>query len=219
MSKLHRLCRRLAKIFCFLALPFSFVACSVLSRIPTVSDERLESLVRNEAVPIIAVTDDRDNASHYSFYLSNFPRKDILGLSTGNRRIYISYSLAQYAAKGPRHIWLLRQTLAHEIAHEIKNHATKTGAMPLNRGTVGGLTGMDVGLSPSVRFRTYPVEMELEADLEGMKYWSQLHWDCRIWVRILQGFEQTNYSGDALHPTGERLKQAMAACPAETPQP
>jgi hypothetical protein len=31
-------------------------------------------------------------------------------------------------------------------------------------------------------------------------------------VRILEGFRQQNYIGDALHPTDERLKQAVTAC-------
>jgi predicted Zn-dependent protease len=203
--------------FTFVPIVFSLVACSLVPRIPTVSDPRLEALVVQEAGPIIAVTADRDNVSQYSFYLSDFPRKDILGLSTGNRRIYISYRLAQYAAQNPPNIWLLRQTLAHEIAHEIKGHVSGTGTTSFNRSATGsGVTGTDVGLSPLVKFRTYPVEKELEADLEGMKYWSRLHWDCRIWVGILQGFEQQNYAGDSLHPTGERLKQAIGACAANS---
>ena len=217
MHKLHRRPYHLIQILLLTPITFALVACSVFSRIPTVSDDRLESLVRQEAAPIIAVTKDRNEASRYTFYLSDFPRKDILGLSTGNRRIYLSYDLARYAASNPRHLWLLRQTLAHEIAHEIKGHAKQTGATPFNRPeAVSGLTGTDVGLSSSVKFRSYPVEKELEADLEGMKYWSRLHWDCRIWVRILRGFEQHNYAGDALHPTGERLKQAIGACPADS---
>ena len=183
------------------------------SPIPTVADERVESLVRSEAAQIIAVTKDRENFSRYQFYLSDFPRKDILGLSTGNRRIYINYELAQLALKTARHRWLLRQTLAHEIAHELAGHVNQTGTTSFNRQALGrGVTGSDVGLPASIKFRSYSVENELEADLEGMKYWSRLHWDCRIWVRILQGFREQNYSGDVLHPTDKRLKQAIGAC-------
>ena len=76
-------------------------------------------MVRNEAAQIVAVTSDSENFSRYHFYLSDFPRKDILGLSIGKRRIYISYNLAKLAMKTPRYWWLLRQTLAHEIAHEL----------------------------------------------------------------------------------------------------
>jgi hypothetical protein len=31
-------------------------------------------------------------------------------------------------------------------------------------------------------------------------------------VRILEGFRKQNYVGDILHPTDERLKQAVTAC-------
>src|SRR6185312_11512144 len=120
MQKLQRRRYHSIQILLLSPITFALIACSVISGIPTVADDRLEALVRQEAAPIIAVTEDRNNVSAYTFYLSDFPRKDILGLSTGNRRIYLSYDLARYAASNPRHLWLLRQTLAHEIAHEIK---------------------------------------------------------------------------------------------------
>jgi predicted Zn-dependent protease len=192
---------------------FLFLSCSMASRIPVVSDDAVESLVRNEAAHIIAVTNDRENFSHYQFYLSDFPRKDILGLSVGKRRIYINHELGRLALKSAGQRWLLRQTLAHEIAHELAGHANQSGTTSFNRQSLGrGVTGADVGLPANVRFRSYSVENELAADLEGMKYWHRLHWDCRIWIRILQGFREQNYVGDVLHPTDERLKQAVRAC-------
>jgi predicted Zn-dependent protease len=201
----------------FIFFSFFFLSCSMASRIPTVSDERVESLVRNEAARIIAVTHDRENFSHYQFYLSDFPRKDILGLSIGNRRIYINHELGQLALKNSGQRWLLRQTLAHEIAHELAGHANQSRTTSFNRQTLGrGVTGADVGLPASIRFRSYSVENELAADLEGMNYWSRLHWDCRIWVRILQGFREQNYLGDVLHPTDQRLNQAVRACLTES---
>ena len=193
--------------------PFFLLACSVQAQIPTVSDEPVERLVQNEAAQIVAVTDDRNDFSKYQIFLSDFPRKDILGLSIGDRRIYISYKLGQVALQNPRQRWLLRQTLAHEIAHELAGHAKQSGMTSFNRPAAGrGLTGADLGLPGHVRFYSYSVENELEADLEGMKYWGKLHWDCRIWVRILEGFRKQNYVGDVLHPTDERLKQAVTAC-------
>lgn len=189
-----------------------FVACSLTGPIPTVSDSRVENVVQSEAARIIAVTNDRENVSRYQFFLSDFPRKDILGLSIGNRRIYISYKLAQLATESPWHRWLLRQTLAHEIAHELAGHANQSGSS-FNRSATGrGVTGADIGLPGHIRFRSYSMQNELEADLQGMKYWSMLHWDCRIWVRILEEFREENYVGDVLHPTDERLKQAVVAC-------
>jgi predicted Zn-dependent protease len=189
------------------------LSCSLQARLPTVSDEPVERLVENDAAQIVAVTDDKNNFSEYQFFLADFPRKDILGLSIGDRRIYISHKLGQVALQNPRQRWLLRQTLAHEIAHELAGHAKQTGMTSFNRSASSrAVTGADLGLPGHIEFHSYSVENELEADLEGMRYWSKLHWDCRIWVRILEGFRQQNYIGDALHPTDERLKQAVTAC-------
>ena len=190
-----------------------FLACSLPVHIPTVSDEPVENLVRSDAAQIVDITEDKENFFRYQIFLSDFPRKDILGLSTGGRRIYISYKLAQLAAASPRHRWLLRQTLAHEIAHELASHADLTATTSFNAPGPGrSVTGADIGLPAHVRFNSYSVEKELAADLEGMQYWKKLHWDCRIWVGILEGFRKQNYMGDVLHPTEERLKQALSAC-------
>jgi predicted Zn-dependent protease len=189
------------------------LSCSLQAQLPTVTDEPVERLVQAEAARIVAVTDDKENFSKYQFFLSNFPRKDILGLSIGERRIYISHELGQAALRNPRHRWLLRQTLSHEIAHELAGHVKQNGETSFNRPASGrGVTGADLGLPGHIRFYSFSVENELQADLEGMNYWRKLNWDCRIWVRILEGFRQQNYAGDALHPTDERLKQAVNAC-------
>jgi len=81
-----------------------------------------------------------------------------------------------------------------------------------NRSTAQSLTGTDIGLPWYINVQNYSLEKELQADLEGMKYWSKLHWDCAIWVRIFEDFQNQNYLGDALHPTDARLKQASRAC-------
>ncbi len=194
------------------------LSCSIAPNIPVVTDDRLDQLVRDEARRIVAVTEDADHFNRYRILLSDFPRKDILGMSIGNRRIYISYALAKLAAASPAYLWLLRQTLAHEVAHEIMGHANHK-QVTLNSSTPGrGVSGSDIGLSWMVRYRNYSEEIELQADLEGMKYWAKLHWDCRIWVRILKGFQKQNYAGDVLHPTTERLKQALSVCPAAADQ-
>lgn len=194
------------------------ISCSIAPNIPVIADDRLEHLVRDEASQIVGVTEDAGQFDRYHILLSDFPRRDILGMSIGNRRIYISYALAKLAANSPGYSWLLRQTLAHEIAHEIMGHANHK-QVTLNSSTPGrGVSGSDIGLPWMVRYRNYSAEIELQADLEGMKYWAKLHWDCRIWVRILKGFQKRNYSGDILHPTTERLKQALSVCPATTDQ-
>jgi len=188
------------------------LSCSIAPNLPIVNDEPIEHLIRSEAAGIVAVTEDESEFSRYQFFLSDFPRKDILGLSVGQRRIYISYDLARLALRSSRYRWLLRQTLAHEIAHEMAGHA-KQREVNFNSATGGrGVTSRDIGLASNLRFRHYSPEKELQADLEGMKYWKKLEWDCRIWVRILEDFKKQNYTGDIFHPTDERLRQASRAC-------
>jgi predicted Zn-dependent protease len=194
------------------------MACSIAPHIPIISDEPVERLVRDEAARILAVTEDKDDFSRYQIFVSDFPRKDILGLSVGQGRIYISYELGKLALRSPRHRWLLRQTVAHEIAHEINGHAKKD--VRFNSATAGrGVTSRDVGLPWTLRFKHYSSEKELQADLEGLKYWRRLQWDCQIWVRILEEFKKQNYAGDIFHPTNDRLEQASRACRTESDKP
>jgi predicted Zn-dependent protease len=204
---------------CLYGLLISYLllaSCATQMNIPTVSDDPLERMVRDEAAQIVAVSEDRDRFAEYQIHLSNFPRKDILGMSVGNRRIYISYELAVLAYKRQSYLWLLRQTLAHEIAHETGHHALQGGATNLNQGTLtGGISSVDIGLPWSVRLRNYPADKELEADSKGLGYWQKLGWDCHIWVGILQNFEKQNYAGDIFHPTDKRLQQAQSLCPAQ----
>ncbi len=195
-----------------LAALFSSSCSSV--RIPTASDYRLERQVADEAAPIIRVAGDRDQSWSYRIHLADFPRKDILGMNVGERSIYISYELARAAFKNANSRWLLRQILAHEVAHEISGHAHGGATPAYDRAPHGVITAADIGLPSSVRFQNYSLDKELEADRVGMEYWKQLGWDCGIWVNILRGFQSRNYAGDAFHPTEDRLRQAIQACKA-----
>lgn len=213
MGELNLLTRGSRCLYGMIIFYLVLTSCSMQVSIPTVSDDSVELLVRNEAAQIVAVSEDKDRVSDYQIFLSDFPRKDILGMSIGNRRIYISHELAKRASRRSFHLWLLRQTLAHEIAHETAGHAKQNGSNSLNRSTLGGgVSSVDVGLPWNVRFRNYSTDKELEADSKGLGYWEKLGWDCRIWVRILQNFERQNYSGDVFHPTDKRLQQAQRVC-------
>jgi predicted Zn-dependent protease len=195
-----------------LALILFLPSCSLVPSISVVKDEPVERLLRDEAERILSVTSDARNTPQYKILLSDFPRADILGMSIGQRRIYISYKLGSRSLYSRRHLWLLRQTLAHEIAHEIARHADYR-QINFNRSSdESGMTSRDVGLPWYVIFQPYSLDKELQADLDGMQYWKSLQWDCTIWVRILQDFERLNYSGDSSHPTHRRLNQASAAC-------
>jgi predicted Zn-dependent protease len=200
-----------------------FVSCSIQQNIPSVVDETIEDKLRTEAARILAVSEDRDHRSKYQFLLSEFPREDILGMSVGGGRIYVSYKLASGASNDSNHLWLLRQTLAHEIAHETAGHAKQGGLIWSNAGALTvGASGREVGLPWYVRVYNYSAEKELEADLKGLRYWSKLGWDCRIWVRILENLQRQNYAGDRFHPTDRRLQLALSVCQAqknETPVP
>lgn len=189
------------------------VSCSIPPNLPTVQDNRIDEMVRSEAARIMTVSEDWDNFSKYQFLLADFPRKDILGMSVGNRRIYISYRLASLALTDSSHRWLLRQTVAHEIAHETAGHAKREGDTWFNRAPfTWAASGRQVGLPWYVRLYNYSSEKELEADRIGLVYWKKLGWDCRIWVEILENFQNQGYSGDIFHPTDRRLQQAKNVC-------
>jgi predicted Zn-dependent protease len=183
-----------------------------MPKIPVVVDAPLDLLVRDEAKQILTVADPHGDVSAYRFQLSDFPRADLLGLSTGGGRIFISYKLAQLASQTGYHRWLLRQTLAHEIAHELAGHAYQNNALANTPAGVNGISAHDLGITTPMRFQNYSVEKELQADLLGLTYWVQLGWDCAIWVDILRQFERAKYSGDVYHPTARRLQQAAANC-------
>jgi predicted Zn-dependent protease len=135
-------------------------ACSSTPNLPVVSDDRLDLLVRSEARHILTIADPHVEASAYRFQISDFPRADILGLSMGRGRIYISYRLAQLASQSSYHRWLLRQTLAHEIAHEIAGHSHQNSNSALANSPTGanGISAQDLGLAARMRFQNYPVE-------------------------------------------------------------
>lgn len=181
-------------------------------RIPAVNDERLEALVNREALAIVRVSENAHRASLYDIRLADFPRRDVLGLSVGGHRIFVSYELAQLAARSDHHHWLLRQTLAHEIAHDVLGGDTGQSPRP-RAGQANRVVARDLGLSGLVSFRPFSSSAELKADRKGLEYWRRLGWDCRQWVRIFRRFVRQGYHGDADHPTAERLHQALRLCP------
>jgi predicted Zn-dependent protease len=197
----------------------SLFSCAPLSlRIPAVTDETLERFMNREAAEILKVSDNYDKISMYQFRLANFPRKDVLGLSVGKHRIFISYELTRLAYRNEHHRWLFRHTLAHEIAHDVLG-ADVGNYEPISRRNLGlanRINARDLGLSGMVSFRPYSSSTELQADRKGMEYWQKLGWDCRNWIRIFQNFTKQGYHGDADHPTVERLNQAVKLCPVAT---
>jgi len=69
------------------------------------------------------------------------------------------------------YLWLLRQTVAHEIAHEAAGHATQKVLRWFTGGNFSfGASGQEVGPPWYVRLYNYPTEKELEAD----------------WIRVLE---------------------------------
>jgi predicted Zn-dependent protease len=196
-----------------LSVFFMLVSCSIALKIPDVVDDRVKELVRSEAAHVLMVSEERKNFSKYQFFLTDFPRQDLLGMSLGNGKIYISYKLAARALTQTGYLWLLRQTVAHEIAHEAAGHATQKILWWFTGGNFFfGASGQEVGLPWYVRLYNYPTEKELEADRIGLEYWKRLGWDCQIWVDILENFHRQQYRGDIFHPTDRRLQQAQTSC-------
>lgn len=189
-------------------------ACSLTPAIPVIADAPIEALVYSEARQILAAADSGANPADYLFQLAPFPRADVLGLSTGRRRIYVSYTLAQLAAQNSYHRWMLRQTLAHEIAHELAGHSEQNALTANQLPSPTQITAAHLGLPGRVRFQNYSLEKELQADLYGLNYWHRLGWNCSIWVEILNNFLEHGYAGDTWHPTDRRLEQASAHCKA-----
>ena len=184
--------------------------------LPIVRDDTLETFLAEEAATILRVSENAHRAALYSFYLADFPRRDILGLSLGGRRIFISYELSRRAYEQPSYRWLLRHTLAHEIAHDVLAHAGANQEPALIPGSAGRIRARDLGMPGIVSFRNYPRALELAADEKAVEYWRRIGWDCRIWNAIFAAFLDHGYDGDADHPVDERLAQAIKLCDSAT---
>ncbi len=61
------------------------VSCSIQLKIPDVVDDRVKELVRSEAAHVLMVSEDPENSSKYQFFLSDFQRQDLLGMSLRQR--------------------------------------------------------------------------------------------------------------------------------------
>lgn len=202
-----------------IVLLLSLCSCASLPALflPTITDERLEAFIAEEAQQILRVSGNAHKATLYKFYLARFPREDILGLSSGEHRIFISYELTRLAREKTGYLWLFRHTLAHEIAHDALEHGKNKEVVSLNavRQFHDRITARDLGLPLSISFRNYSPAVELAADQTAMEYWKEIGWDCGIWIKLFRGFLDQGYIGDLDHPTKERLSQAIRICDSE----
>jgi predicted Zn-dependent protease len=198
--------------FCLFLLT---TGCSpALRGLPTIVDEKVENYVTEIGLEIVAVSEHRDRRGNYRFKLADFARRDILGLSVGGQQIFISYKLARLAYESGHYRWLLRHTLAHEIAHDVlgRDPVDEDDHNGKELGLANRITGRDLGLPERIRFRPYSRTAELAADRKGMEYWHRLGWQCGHWVRLFLNFAAQGYTGDVDHPTLERLEQAVKIC-------
>ena len=186
--------------------------------LPTIADERLEAFITEEAQQILRVSENAHKATLYKFYLAKFPREDIFGLSFGEHRIFISYEMTRLAREKTGYLWLFRHTLAHEIAHDVLEHAKNQEVASLNavRQSQARIRGGDLGLPLFISFRNYSPAVELAADRKAIEYWKKIGWDCDISVKLFRGFLDHGYIGDPDHPTKERLSQAIRICDLES---
>jgi hypothetical protein len=183
--------------------------------LPTVSDEIFEAFIADEAAKILQVSENAHKAARYKFFLANFPRADILGLSFGEHRIFISYELTRRAYAQNSYLWLFRHTLAHEIAHDALGHEHAPSLNAVPRSAVQ-ITGRDLGLPGFIAYRNYSASSELAADRKAIEYWEKIGWDCRIWIKLFRGFLDQGYIGDSDHPIEKRLSQAIQMCDSGT---
>lgn len=209
---------RTMRFAALLLTPFLFSCSALFLSIPIVHDEPVERYVAAMGQEIVAVSEHRDRAKQFRFRLADFARRDILGLSIGKQRVYISYELGRLALHSSYHRWLLRHTLAHEIAHDVLggNVVGPQDTPGVSAGLANRINGSDLGLTSRIRFRPYSRSAELAADRKGMEYWRKLGWDCGRWVHLFAGFLDSGYTGDADHPTQERLDQAVEICAQES---
>lgn len=201
---------------CFLLLLCSCLTHSII--VPTVRDERLELFLAEEASKILKVSENAHKAAVYRFQLVSFPRKDVLGLSVGSHQIFISYELSRLAHEQKSYRWLLRHTLAHEIAHDVLGKGSSSKPEPSLNSVPGSstrITARDLGLPGTISFRNYSRTAELAADQKALEYWREIGWDCRIWINIFKSFLNAGHMGDVDHSTEERLSQAVRMCPSE----
>jgi len=181
---------------------------------PTVHDDTLEAFLQQQASTIIEVSENAPYANRFRLRLANFPGPNILGISVGNHEIFISYELTRLAYEQNRYLWLMRQVLAHEIAHDVlRNVSGPADTEPHSvAGFAARVSEKDLGLPRIFAFRNYSRAAELAADKKAIEYWQKTGWDCHIWIEIFRNFLDAGYVGDPDHPTEERQSQAIKMC-------
>jgi predicted Zn-dependent protease len=214
MSSLNSANSSLLRLTFVILILFSNSCAPFITRIPTVADEKLTPYITAIGLEIVAVSEAHERWTDFQFSLAQFARPDILGLSTGNHQIYISYELARRAYDSSGYRWLLRHTLAHEIAHDVLGRDSGEDNGADHSGLANRITSRDLGLSGRITFRPYSRSAELAADRKAMEYWRKLDWNCTHWVALFSNFLAQGYEGDVDHPTKERLEQAIQICSA-----
>ena len=215
MSRLNSSNSSILRLTLVVLILFGSSCATLKLPIPTVADEKLTRYVSAIGLEIVAVSEARDRRADYQFLLAQFARSDILGLSAGNHQIYISYELARRAYNSSGYRWLLRHTLAHEIAHDVlgRDGGGEDNGVD-HSGLANRITSRDLGLPGRITFRPYSRSAELAADRKALEYWRRLDWDCSHWVALFSNFLAQGYEGDVDHPTKERLEQAIQICSA-----
>ena len=158
------------------------------SFITVIDDVKVQAFVAVEGRKILAVTKNRNKAKDYRFYLAEFKGRPWAGMASGNHIIYIRYKDARNAhlnRNRQSYLPVLRQILAHEIAHDILRHPN---------------------------YRSYSSAQELAADRLGIILWKRLGWDCSFWVRVYENMKERGIT-DTLHRTDLQLLQAKNLCP------
>jgi len=154
--------------------------------ISIIDDLKIQSFVTMEGRRILQVTDNRDQKREYRFYLAQFKNPNWIGAAAGSHVIYVQIKAARNAYLN-RQVFLpgLRRILAHEIAHDLLNHAEN---------------------------RNNSAAEELAADRLGIILWKRLGWDCSYWIQRYETKQKIGVTS-TLYPTGLQLRQARRLCP------
>ena len=214
-------------------------SCALASQNPqpawfrVIHDRELTEFVKKEAPPILRVAGVKPSDAYwFRFYVADLAQRGIAGMNNGKQMVYMDRAHTKAAKEdiaGKMALHVFRITLAHEIAHDVLGHVPNVQALsdafyvgstaadlgssaPGAVGLISSLVSLGIALVGRASQELYTRANELEADLEAIKYWKRLSWDCTWWIKVYEAVSSSGDTGDFHHPTEVRLGQAREAC-------
>ncbi len=133
-----------------LAFGLILAGCATVPTVSTITDSSVQRLVDDYGQRVLRASENRDKAHLYQFKLADLTTKGAIGMSVGAHVIYIDYGLASKAHQNQRgYQTFLLMVLAHEIGHDVLNHAANQQALATTF-TVGQQVGRGLSYAPGV---------------------------------------------------------------------